>query len=163
PPPPPAPPHPPPSPPAATASAAEVRIQFAAGATSGVVEGNLQPGQTQDFVLTAAAGQPLIVMTGSYNNDVTFSVSGKKDGKVLLPASQKSTSWQTLLTVSQDYLIHVIAGATTENFTLNVITPARIQFATGADNIVEKGSTPGGFVVSYILRAGLNQRMTISL
>lgn len=155
--------RPPTSTPAATASAAEVRIQFAAGATSGVVEGSLQPGQTQDFVLTAAAGQPLIVSTSSYNNDVTFSVSGKQDGKILLPASQKVSSWQTLLTVSQDYLIRVIAGATPENFTLSVITPARIQFAAGTDSIVEKGSTPGGLVVSYILRAAQNQRMTISL
>lgn len=140
-----------------------VRINFATGATAGTVEGELQPGKVQKFLVGALANQPLIVSTGSYNNDVTFSVSGLKDGKTLLAASQKLTSWQTMLTVTQDYLIQVYAGASTENFTLNVITPARINFEPGTVSVTETGTTSGGLVVSYILRANVNQQMDITL
>jgi hypothetical protein len=104
-----------------------------------------------------------MVSTGSYNNDVTFSVTGAKNGQVLLDGSQKLTSWQTMLTETQDYLIRVYAGASAENFTLNVITPARITFAPGAVSATEVGTTPGGLVVSYILRASINQQMDITL
>ena len=149
--------------PSATNVSGEVRIVYAAGATSGSVEGVLEPGQTQIFLVRAEAGQPLEVSTGSLNNDVTFSVTGVTDGKTLLSAAQKLTSWQTMLTVSQDYRITVYAGATTENFTLDVITPARIKFAAGAVSATEKGITPGGRIVSYILYALANQQMDINL
>jgi hypothetical protein len=154
---------PPTAAPAPTPIPGAVRINFAKGATAGVVSGELQPGEVQNFLVGASAGQPLMVSTGSYNNDVTFSVTGVKDGKTLLSASQKLTSWQTMLTETQDYLIRVYAGASTENFTLNVITPARINFAPGADSVTETGTTPGGLVVSYILRASANQQMDITL
>ena len=154
---------PPTSAPAPTPISGAVRIDFAAGATAGVVSGELQPGEVQNFLVGASAGQPLLVSTGSYNNDVTFSVTGVKDGKTLLDASQKLTSWETMLTETQDYLIRVYAGASAENFTLNVTTPARIDFAPGAVSATETGTTPGGLVVSYILRASANQQMDITL
>lgn len=154
---------PPTAAPAPTSIPGAVRINLAEGATAGVVSGELQPGEVQNFLVGASAGQPLMVSTGSYNNDVTFSVTGVRDGKTLLSASQKLTSWQTMLTETQDYLIRVYAGASTENFSLNVITPARINFAPGAVSITETGTTPGGLVVSYILRASANQQMDITL
>ena len=154
---------PPTSVPAPTSIPGAVRIDFATGATAGVVTGVLQPGEVQNFLVGASAGQPLMVSTGSYNNDVTFSVTGAKNGQILLDASQKLASWQTMLTETQDYLIRVYAGASTENFTLNVITPARITFDPGAVSATETGTTPGGLVVSYILRASVNQQMDISL
>ena len=140
-----------------------VRIDFAAGTTSTDVVGELQPGQMQDFVVGAMSQQPLMVSTNSFHNDVTFSVKGLKDGKILLAASEKLSSWQTMLTVTQDYMIRVIAGATTEKFTLNVNLPARISFAAGAISVKETGKTVGGRVVSYILRADANQTMNIAL
>lgn len=140
-----------------------VRVNFATGATAGIVQGELAPGQAQNFLVGAAQGQPLIVSTGSANNDVTFSVVGLKDGKTLLDASQKFSSWQTMLTVTQDYLIKVIAGASKDNFTLNVITPARITFDPNAISANVNGSTPGGLTVSYVLRANVNQQMDINL
>jgi hypothetical protein len=154
---------PPTSAPSPTSISGAVRINFADSATAGTVNGELQPGEIQNFLVGASAGQPLMVSTGSYNNDVTFSVTGVKDGKTLLDASQKLTSWQAMLTETQDYLIRVYAGASAENFTLNVITPARINFDPGAVSATETGTTPGGLVVSYILRASANQQMDITL
>jgi len=140
-----------------------VRINFDTGATSDVVEGQIQPGQVLNFLLGAGQGQPLMVSTNSYNNDVTFSVTGLKDGKILLDASQKLSSWQTMLSVTQDYLIQVVGGASKENFSLNVITPARINFDPGAVSAVRKGTTPNGLNVEYVLRANANQQMDLNL
>ena len=149
--------------PAPTAILGAVRVNFATGATAGIVQGELAPGQVQNFLVGAAQGQPLIISTDSYNHDVTFSVVGLKDGKTLLDASQKLNSWQTMLTVTQDYLIRVAAGTRKENFTLNVISPARIKFDPGAVSATIKGFTPGGLIVSYVLRASVNQQMDINL
>jgi hypothetical protein len=140
-----------------------VRINFDTGATSDIVEGQIQPGQVMNFLVGAGQGQPLTVSTNSYNNDVTFSVTGLKDGKILLDASQKLSSWQTMLSVTQDYLIQVIGGASKENFSLNVITPARINFDPGAISAVRKGTTPNGLNVEYVLRANANQQMDLNL
>ena len=142
---------------------AAVRIKFATGATSGIQEGQLQPGQSQRFLVGAAAGQPLMVSVNSLNNDVTFSVSGVSDGRVLLAASEQLGSWQTMLTTTQDYLIQVYAGAKTENFTLNIITPARIKFSPGAVSAKLSGATVGGLNVAYVIRANAGQKLKLTL
>ncbi|HEX2557570.1 MAG TPA: hypothetical protein VHK86_04550, partial [Nitrososphaera sp.] len=140
-----------------------LRIKFATGATSGIQEGQIQAGQSQSFLVGAAAGQPLMVSVNSLNNDVTFSVTGVKDGKVLASKAEKLSSWQTMLTATQDYRIDIYGGASTENFTLNVITPARINFDPGAVSAKLSGTTPGGFNVSYVLRASAGQKMNLDL
>lgn len=148
---------------AASSDGGAVRIKFAFDATTSIQEGQIQAGQSQRFLLGASADQPLIVSVGSRDNDVTFSVTGARDGKVLLSAAEKLSSWQTMLTVTQDYIIEVYGGASTENFTLNVITPARIRFAQGAVSGTYSGTTPGGYTVSYILHARKGQKMKLNL
>jgi hypothetical protein len=140
-----------------------VRINFATGATSGVVEGQIKNGEVKDFLVGASAGQPMIIMVDSPNHDVTFSVTGQKDGIVLLSPSEKSASWQTMLTKTQDYLVQVAGGANTEKFTLNINTPARINFDPGAVSAQRSGSTAGGWTVSYVLRANAGQKMKLQL
>jgi hypothetical protein len=140
-----------------------VRINFATGATAGVISGVVNAGNVQNFIVGASMAQPLIVSVDSPNHDITFSVTGLKDGVTLLGAAQKLNSWQTMLTVTQDYLIRVIGGANNEKFTLNVITPARIIFEAGLISANRHGTTPGGWNVSYILRANANQKMDINL
>lgn len=140
-----------------------VRIHFETGATTGIVEGDIQPGQVLNYLVGASQGQPLMLLTDSYNHDITIAVIGMNDSQTLLDASQKLGSWQTLLSVSQDYLIQVIGGTTSEHFSLNISTPARVTFDPGAISAVRNGSTPGGLTVSYILRANINQKMDINL
>ncbi len=140
-----------------------IRISFETGATEGMYEGQIQPGQVINFVVGASQGQPLMVTTDCLNHDVSFAVLGLKNGEVLLDSSLKLSSWQAILGATQDYLIQVIGGTSTENFSLNITTPARINFDPGAISALRQGSTPGGFAVSYILRASLNQQMDINL
>ena len=144
-------------------SSGAVRIQFATGATSGIQEGQIGAGQSLRFLVGAGADQPLIVSVGSHDNDVTFSVTGVKDGKVLLSRAENLSSWQTMLTTTQDYLIELYGGASNENFTLNIITPARIRFADGAVSEIDHGTTPGGYTVSYVFHAREGQKMKLNL
>ena len=68
-----------------------------------------------------------------------------------------------MLAKTEDYLVQVYAGATTENFTLSIITPARIVFDPGAVTAQRSGSTPGGLNVAYVLRANAGQKMDLQL
>jgi|GEM_PF-715647 len=144
-------------------AASGLRLRFATGATASITEGQIQAGQAQNFVVGANARQPMIIMVDSPNQDVTFSVTGQKDGIVLLPASQKATSWQAMLTTSQDYLIRLYGSASSANFTMNVVIPARIDFEPGAISAQRSGSTPDGLIVSYVLRAKAGQKMKLQL
>jgi hypothetical protein len=84
----------------------EERVQFAAGATSAKIEGELKGDATVDYVVSAAAGQTLLVREGS---------SGKVDFNVLPPGSvggamfadDGSKEFSALLPDDGDYLVRV--------------------------------------------------------
>ena len=138
---------------------AATRINFLADATAGVVTGTIQPGQSLYYVLNAAQGQPMIAMVDSYNHDVTMTIK-TAGGTSLLNHGQ---NLNTLLPVSEDYYITVISGASSENFTLTIETPARISFAIGKNNAILSGTTAGGYVVSYVIFAQQAQYMEVDL
>jgi hypothetical protein len=138
------------------------RINFAQGATFGVVQGDLQTGMSESFVLNVAQGQPLLINLSDLNNDMYFSVSGN-DGTVLIPASNQLSSWQSEVSSHQDYIIKVFAGASKENFELSAEIPSRITFAKGAISAAVSGSTVNGYAVSYVLSAAKNQTMSVTL
>ncbi len=142
--------------------AADVRMSFTAGATFGIAQGTLQPGQSQTYVLAAIQGQPMIAMLDSVNHDMTFGITGK-DGVVLLNASQMQSTWQGLLPSTQDYYIRITAGASAGNYTLSVTIAARIQLAAGATSATRNGSTVGGYNVTYVLHASAGQTMNLNL
>ena len=153
-----------PVPPTATvpAAPAAIRLTFAPGATFGFVQGTLQLGQSQTYVLEAMKGQPLIAMVDSYNHDNTLDITGK-NSTVLLAGSQKLNSWQGLLPSTQDYFFKVGAGASAEDYTLSVTIASRIQFASGATSATVTGSTVNGYNVTYVLYASGGQTMNIAL
>lgn len=149
--------------PAPTAVPGAVRLAFAKGSTAEVIQGTLQPGQVKNYIIGAMQGQPFIVSVDAPNHDVTFSVVGRKDNNTLVNAAQKISTWQTILATTQDYLITLYSGASGENYTLNIIIPARIAFPSGATSATVQGSTPDGLIVSYVLRALAGQQMDITL
>jgi hypothetical protein len=128
------------------------QIVFPTGGTYGVVSGTIQANQNLDYYLKAAKGQPMIAILNSQNNDVAMSIRAQ-DGTVLLPAAQKSSLWQGTLPGTQNYYFQVIGGSGTENFTLSVNIPARIQFAAGQNSAVFNGRTVNGYAVSYVAYA----------
>ena len=138
------------------------RINFLSKATTGVVTGPISPGQSQYFVLNASVGQPLIVMVNSLNNDVTLSIR-TQGGTWMLNAAAHQTTWQSMLPKTEDYYIGVYGGDTTENFTLTIVIPSRIKFATGSITATVNGQTVGGYNVAYTVLALKSQLMTVKL
>jgi hypothetical protein len=138
------------------------RINFLTGATTGVVTAPIPAGGSQFYVLKALQGQPMILMVNSINGDVTLSLK-TQGGTTMLNAASKQSSWQGILPQTEDYYIGVYGGATAENFTLSVQIPARIKFDPGADSAIVSGKTAGGYNVAYVLFAGQNQLMNLSL
>jgi hypothetical protein len=147
---------------ATVAPPAATRINFLAKATTAVISAPIEPGQTQFFVLNASQGQPMIVMVNSLNSDVTLSVR-TKGGTSMLNAAAHQSSWQAMLPKTEDYYIGVYGGATTENFTLTVVIPARIKFLPNAVSATVSGQTVAGYVVAYTVLALKGQTMTVYL
>ena len=146
-----------------TASVPEAtRITFLDGATVGVVNAPIQEGKTQSYVLQALESQPMFVYVGSLNNDVTVSIE-TQDGITILSAAAARNSWQGSLPKTEDYFLTIHGGATTENFSLTVTLPSRIEFPTGATAASVDGQTVAGYGVSYTVYAAKGQKMNVDL
>lgn len=155
----------PPTLPAATITATALpqgtRVQFLTGATQAIITGQVEPGQTLDYVVQASKGQPFIALLDSPNHDLKLSVIGA-DGTAFV-ASSSFGNWQGVLPTTQDYHIQVGGGAATQSFTLNVTVVARVEFSPGETRLVVKGSTVGGYAVSYAVYASKGQKMDVIL
>lgn len=160
---PPPPPPPPSQPPPPAAQGNATRIRFASGATSATVEGQIQPNQRLDYVLRALQGQTMLVNVYTPNNDVFLGVTGLSDGVPLLRPSAGSAAFSGVLPGTQDYRISLVSSAQASNYTLQVIVPARIQFAKGAISAQVNGFLQGREVNFYLLRALAGQTMTVNI
>jgi hypothetical protein len=141
-----------------------VRINFNTGATSGGAAGTLAAYQVQSFVVGAGGGVPMLVNTKNANT--TIAIFGASDGTTLVPAWSNTKGlpgWQGMLPSSQDYVIQVIAPASSQSYNLVISIPARISFATGATSATRSGSTPKGNVVEYVAWGAAGQTMDLKL
>jgi hypothetical protein len=138
------------------------RISFLSGATNSIINGLIQPGQVQYYVLNASQGQPMILMANSLNSDVTLSVKTQGGTSMLNPSSRQNT-FQSTLPQTEDYYIGVYGGDSPENYTLNIEIPGRLKFEPSTTDIKLNGKTVGGYVVAYIILALEDQKMTINL
>lgn len=138
------------------------RITFLDGATVGAVSAPIQTNQVQSYVLKAVQAQPMFVYVGSPSNDVSLSIMGQ-DGTTILSSAASKISWQGTLPQSGDYYLTVHGGALSENFSLTVTIPSRIQFAQGTDSSKLNGKTAAGYSVSYAVFASKGQNMNVDL
>ena len=141
------------------------RIQFATGATSALVQGTVQPGGINRYVLKASAGQIMrVYLSPNQQADLLMAISGA-DGDVLLSGHVKADYWSGVLRTTQDYFISVTTadGSSAVSYTLQVIIPERIQFAAGATSALVSGGAPAGGAHNYVLNAMGGQTMTVRL
>jgi len=97
------------------------RIRFAPGTVSATVNGTVAPGASNEYVLSANAGQPMYITTDS-DTPVTVSVWGA-DGTVLQSPMGGIATFSGDLPSTQDYFIQVDAqgdGATTFQMTVTI-------------------------------------------
>ena len=126
------------------------------------MEGSIQAAQVVTYTLGAGQFQPLTLIVGSPNKDVTLGVS-EANGNVLLDPALKRTAWQTVLPSTELYTIQVIGGATTEQYSLTVKIPQVVNFASGTSSITLNGTTVNGYLYSYSFTCSAGQTMTASL
>ncbi len=142
--------------------ASAMRITFLNGATVGRVGAPILAGVSHDYVLQASRGQPMYVYVASPNSDVTLSITGQ-DGAAILSAAAHQISWQGTLLKTEDYYLTVYGDASTENYSLTVTIPSRIQFAPGSVSATLNGNTVAGYNVSYSVFAAQGQTMSVHL
>jgi hypothetical protein len=118
---------------AAPATDSLIRIAFTTGTTSGTVSGTLASGASQSYVLWAAWNQVMIVQADSADSKIVLEIFNRWTGHYLCTTSNALTSWQGWLPRTGDYIVKVYnSGGSSENYSLTVQIPARIQFAQGA-------------------------------
>jgi hypothetical protein len=145
-----------------------VRIRFQYGATSGVVSGQLEAYDMQEYVLRASADQ-LMQVTLSSSAGANVLIVGA-DGSPLKGWSQQAVNWQGSLPKTQDYFVQVVALDRATSYCLRVTVLARIRFAPGAASAtvsspVEHCGGPQASEVmgGYALRALAGQTMRVTL
>ncbi len=136
-----------------------VRISFAAGATSAVVEGELAPAETQHYVLNIAAGQLLEVSIWPQET-VRLAIYGA-DGTVLKSGMGGGAFFRGTVPSTQDYILGVGPATESGSFTMNVIIPVRISFAAGATSATVEGHLAARDTQYYVLRAFGGQTMEV--
>jgi hypothetical protein len=141
-----------------------IRIAFATGTTSATVSGTLAPGASQSYILWAGWNQVMIVQAQSADSNIYVEIYNQWTGNYLVTAASSQTSWQGWLPRTGDYIVRVYnGGGNTENYSLLVEIPARIQFAWGAYSGSVWGRGSAANTISYVLWARANQTMTASL
>ncbi|HEX8991609.1 MAG TPA: hypothetical protein VF784_08000 [Anaerolineales bacterium] len=145
-----------PAPPSAT------RITFLNGATVGVVNAPIAAGTTQSFVLQVFQAQPMFVFVGSPGSDVTLSIN-RQDGTPILREEAHQISWQGTLPQTENYYLTIHGGTTTEEYSLTVTVPSRIEFGQGANTASISGKTVAGYDVSYTVMAAKRQKLSVQL
>jgi hypothetical protein len=139
------------------------RIEFAPGATSAVVDGSLDQAATDEYVLRALAGQWMIAMVFSPDNSVVLDISGLTDGQPLVRSDLRQPFWQGSLPATQDYSVKAVSTTDASVYTLQVIIPERVEFATGAISATRQGSLEPWQTHDYLLRALQGQTMTVTI
>jgi len=138
------------------------RIQFALGATSGVVSGNLPAHSSAHYVLRAGAGQ-LLEVTLSAPEGAVLKVTSLW-GWTLTPVQGTSgpTGFRGYLPYTGDYFLSVSSGSQAAAYSVNVVIPVRIRFEPNATSATLTGHLNAYQRLDYILRAGQGQVLEIN-
>ena len=139
------------------------RIQFAAGATSAVVDGSLEQGAADEYVLRANGGQWMMAMVFSPDNSVVLEIVGLTDGQPLVRSDLRQPFWQGSLPATQDYSVKAVPTTGATVYTLQVIIPERVEFATGAVSATREGNLEPWQAHDYLLAALQGQTMTVTI
>jgi hypothetical protein len=111
-----------PVPPTPTSRPPAIRIQFAIGGTSALIDGDLNAGQTLYYVLKASATQTMNIKVSSPYGDVYLGVFAS-DGTILLGSEAEVTTFSGTLPTTQDYYLSLTASGAATSYSLSVTIP----------------------------------------
>jgi len=160
------------------------RIEFAPGTDYGSVAGAVEAGATDRYVLRAAAGQTMTVVTASVEQNAVVSVFDP-NGAAMQPTNVPVFVGE--LPQTGDYVIEVRSGVTGQASTYGLAvhipgpvpssttspttteaqppqgTSERIEFAPGTNTATVNGAVVLGTTNEYILRASAGQTMAVQI
>jgi predicted secreted protein len=123
-------------------------IQFAPGATSAIVAGNLPPGGMDRYVVAATAGQTMAVSVTAVAGQAILVVWGA-DGTVLISDHAAATNWSGQVPTTQGYIIDVKAGPdASAGYVLVVTIPPLVS---GHGHTLELSETDANATVELIV------------
>ncbi len=147
-----------------------IRLDFT-GRTMMAGPGDIQPGQSLQHVLTAAAGQKIIIkMTVESGSGAALSIWGA-DGNVLVPETVGITAWEGILPTAQDYYLNFRNTGQqpilyqSEIRLPPLIMPAgvQIQFQPNTTGWYTPGDLPARGHLLFVLNAMAGQQMYVDL
>ena len=136
-----------------------IRIQFAPGGTSAVIQGQLAAKFRQYFLVKAGADQTLEV-TLSSPTSLSLAIFGA-DGSTIKGANS-SLTFRGTLPKNQDYILVLGPGDSAADYSLSVDIPVRIRFAAGATSETLTGTVPANLSQYFILHAAKGQTLNVS-
>jgi hypothetical protein len=98
-----------------------VRIQFAPGAISAILDGYLRSHDTNYYLAQARKNQSMTVTIDSPHDDILLTIYGIEDGSPLIRYVAGQTSWNGLLPRTQDYMIEAVSTGGNASYTLKVV------------------------------------------
>ena len=145
------------------------RIMFPTGSTSATVTGQLNASGSHQYVLHALAGQTMNVNLTFTEGQAILVIWGA-DGNVLLSDHAEVSSFQQVLSTTQDYYI-LVKGQPDGNtaYTMTVTIPGtsasvdRITFSPGSTSATVTGQLSAFGSHQYILHALAGQTMNVNL
>jgi LysM repeat protein len=136
-----------------------IRIQFAPGGTSAVVQGQLGAKSKLYFLMKAGADRTLEV-TLNAPASLTLAIFGA-DGSTIKSADS-NLSFRGTLPKNQDYILVLASGNSAADYSMSVDIPVRIRFAAGATSETLTGTAPAALSQYFILRADKGQTLTVT-
>jgi hypothetical protein len=147
-----------------------VRVRFARGTTSGLVDDSLRSGETRGYVLGAEQGQVMMVhaitwpvrRAGSSPPSATVRVYSVAEERELMMPSDAGALWSGRLPAAGDYVLRVSATGATA-YTLSVQIPRRLTPGAGDPTAAISGTAPSRAPVDYIVEGKEGQTLAASV
>lgn len=147
-----------------------VRVRFARGTTSGLVNDSLRAGGTRGYLIGAEQDQVMMVHAitwpvregGSPPPAATVRVHSVADGRELTSPSGTGALWSGRLPATGDYAVSV-SGDGPAAYTLSVQIPRRLTPDRDDPTAAIRGTAPSRAPVDYILAGEAGQTLAASV
>lgn len=138
-----------------------VLLGMSNGATFAVVDGQIQPRESQSYAVRGIQGQPMILELESTSGDAQLSMMSKGGTFFLRPGVAQD--WRGVLPEAGMYYFGVYGGAAPTDFRLAVTLISRVLFKEGEDSATVVGRTPDGTISALSVFGLKGAKLTLTL
>jgi hypothetical protein len=154
-----------------TDTAAFVRVRFAGGTTSGILDDSLAPGRERGYLLGALQDQVMLAhaigwpaRVGDADPEARVRVYRTHDGAELASPGPDGPLWFGHLPGTGDYVVRVTAPAERAiSYTLAVQLPQRLVLDRGHPQSEISARAPSRAPVDFLVKGAAGQRLSVEL